>query len=444
MAAGQFRVPWATAMNAVNRQPSNSSRPVVPHDRTWRRWFDQGEPRPYRGPFTRWPHATDSALALIVLGVSLVAVAASALDDADDFGLAAIGDRPVGAFVLLTLAAVALLWRRRHPIATTGFVSAVMITWAVAGYGDGQDLALVVAIYSVGRYTANHLYSLGIAAAVVLVSIIDTIIDTNQRIDVAPAIILTALPWYVGRRVRNRGDYLVLLQERATRLEAEQHARARQAVADERSRIARELHDVVAHQVSMMTIQAGAAKTTARYDLDSAVDAMGDVERAGRQALGELRHLLGVLRPDTEDPDELGPQPGLAGIATLTDELRRTGADVTVNMAELPDDLPASVDLSAYRIVQESCTNIIKHAGPDPTVHMNIGFDDHGLVIDITNQTTNTTTTNTTAPGLPESGYGIAGMRERASLLDGTLVAEPLRPNRYRVSARLPLEVEPT
>ena len=418
----------------------NSIPPVstAGRDRAWQSWFDPGEPHLYRGPLARWPHATDGILALIVLGVSLVAVAVSALDDGEDVDLATIGDRPVGVFALLTLAAAALLWRRRHPIATTGFVLAVMSVWALAGYGDGQELALIVATYSVGRYSTNHVHGLAIVAAVVAVSIIDTIIDTNQRIDIAPAIILTGLPWYVGRRIRNRGEYLTLLQERAVRLEAEQLARARRAVADERSRIARELHDVVAHQVSMMTVQAGAAKTIARDDLESAIDAMGDVERAGRQALGELRHLLGVLRPDSADPDDLGPQPGLADISKLTEQLATTGAHITFHVADLPDPLPTAVDLSGYRIVQESFTNIVKHAGPDPAVHLAIGLDEHGLVIEITNSV------KTTSTGLPGSGYGIAGMRERATLLGGTLVAEPEPPDHYRVCARIPIEVEPS
>jgi signal transduction histidine kinase len=418
----------------------NSITPVstAGRGRAWQSWFDPGEPHLYRGPLARWPRATDSILALIVLGVSLVAVAVSALDDGEEFDLATIADRPIGAIAILAVAAAALLWRRQHSIATTGFILAVMIVWAAAGYGDGQELALIVAVYSVGRYSTNHVHSLAIVAAVVAVSIIDTIIDTNQRIDIAPAIILTALPWYVGRRIRNRGEYLVLLQERGERLEAEQQARARQAVADERSRIARELHDVVAHQVSMMTVQAGAARTIARDDLDSAINAMGDVEQAGRHALGELRHLLGVLRPDNADPDELGPQPGLVDIETLTNKLSHTGADVTLTIHDLPDDLPVAVNLSAYRIVQESLTNIVKHAGAHPTVDIAITVDEQDLVIDITN------TTSAASPGLPHSGYGITGMRERATLLGGTLDAAPLAPDHYRVCARLPLEVEPT
>lgn len=425
-------------MIALDPEPRSSSPPVIGRGSTWRHWFDPGEPHLSRGPFARWPRATDGVLAVIVFGLSLVAVVASDLNDGQDFTFATIGDRPRGAFALLAVAAFALLWRRRQPIATTAFLLVVMMFWALAGYGDGQELALVVAVYGVGRYSTDHRLSLITLTAVVAVSILGTVIDTHQRIDILPAIILTALPWYVGRRIHNRGDYLTLLRERAERLEADQQARARQAVADERSRIARELHDVVAHQVSMMTVQAGAAKTIARDDLDTAIGAMRDVETAGRQALGELRHLLGVLRPPADKTDELGPQPGLADITTLAEQLGHTGADVTLTSAHLLDALPASVDLSAYRIVQESFTNIVKHAGPSPTVAVSVGLDDSGLVIEITN------TTTTTSHDLPGSGFGIAGMRERATLLGGTLDAAPLPPDRFRVRAHLPFTVEPT
>jgi signal transduction histidine kinase len=339
---------------------------------------------------------------------------------------------------MLALAAAALLWRRSRPIAVTVGVMAITVAWAVAGYGDGEDLALIVAIYSVGRYTADDRQSLAALVGVIAVSILGTVIDSNQRVDILPALLLGGLPWYVGRRIRNRGEYLALLTERAERLEADQLDRARRAVADERSRIARELHDVVAHQVSMMTVQAGAAKTVAREDLDAAIDAMGDVERAGREALGELRHLLGVLRPGDQAGGTLGPQPGFGDIRSLADRLTDTGADVSLTIAPPPMSLPAAVDLSAYRIVQESLTNIIKHAGPNPAVQIDIGFDSFGLVITIIN----TITIEETA-GLPGSGYGISGMRERATLLGGTLTAEA-RPPGFHVEARIPLEEERT
>ena len=424
-------------MNSVT-QDRDRTGPGSPRRPAWAAWLDPGEPHPTGGPFARWPRAADGALAIIVFFGSLVAVTASDLDDADEFTAAAIGDRPAGAFALLAIAAGALWWRRSRPVTVAAFVLGVMVVWAIAGYGDGQEFALVVAIYSVGRYTTDPRHSLVALLAAVAVSIVGTVIDASQRVDVLPAVILTGLPWYVGRRIRNRGDYLALLRERAERLEAEQQARARRAVADERSRIARELHDVVAHQVSMMTVQAGAARTIARDDVDAAIGAMGDVEEAGRQALGELRLLLGVLRPDAHGPDHLGPQPGLADIPELVERLTHTGADTTLTCPELPVDLPASVDLSTYRIVQESLTNIIKHAGPNPTVGVTVALDGDELAIDITN------TTEGAAAHLPSSGFGIAGMRERAGLLGGTLTAGPESPDRFRVHASIPLKPEST
>ncbi len=425
---------------AASRHEHLTASPAFGRLRAFMARFDPEEPHPVIGPFTRWPRASDGVLVVIVFAVSLVTVTASAIGDDEDFTLSAIGDRPLGAVGLLAVAALALWWRRARPIAVAVAVLTITVGWALANYGDGHDVALVVASYSVGRYASDHRHSMATVAALVGVSILGTIIDPNQRVDIVPAILLGGLPWYVGRRIRNRGDYLSLLQDRAERLEAEQHARARQAVADERARIARELHDVVAHQVSMMTVQAGAAKTVARSDLDAAIDAMADAERAGREALGELRHLLGVLRPDSADADRLGPQPRLGGVSALVDELSQTGADVSLTMEELPEAVPTAVELSAYRIVQESVTNIVKHAGTNPVVDISIAVDDGWLLIDIVN----TVTASPRETSHPASGYGLVGMRERAALLGGTLRATLERPDRFVIHARLPLEPEPS
>ncbi len=333
--------------------------------------------------------------------------------------------------------AASLLWRRRQPVQVVGFILVAFVVWAMFGYGEGQDLALVFALYSLGRYVTDLRHSLVAITVAVVVVAVGTAIDDQQAVDVAGSLLFTWLPWYIGHRVRNRRDYLVLLQDRAAQLERRQHDEARRAVADERSRIARELHDVVAHRVSMMTVQAGAAKTIARSDIDTAVEAMGDVERAGRQALGELRQLVGVLRPDNADPDGLGPQPGIADIAALVDQITRTGIDVSLAIPDLPNEPAAVVGLSTYRIVQESLTNVVKHAGPNPTVDVLVTADDHQLSIEITN-----TSYAPQAKHLPQSGYGIIGMRERAELLGGTLDAGPRSGNRFTVLARIPIEPE--
>jgi signal transduction histidine kinase len=234
--------------------------------------------------------------------------------------------------------------------------------------------------------------------------------------------------WYVGRRLRIRG-------ERAAQLEREQAAEARRAVAEERTRIARELHDVVAHRVSLMTVQAGAAKTVAADDPESASKAMQAVETAGRQALDELRHLLGVLRPEA-DVEDMGPQPGLADVPRLVDQSRAAGLDVSLTMDGEQIDLPARVDLSAYRIVQEALTNALKHAGPGARAEVRLHTDNRGVDIEVLDNGRGVTI-------LTGSGHGIVGMRERALLLGGRLDVGPRAGGGFHVVAYLPVGEEP-
>ncbi len=414
-----------------------STTPGPPPRGRWRALADHlggGEPQPHRGPFARWPRAADAVLAVTVFAASLLAVAASAVADGEGFDPRSVGDIPPAAVVLLALAAATLIARRNHPVGVSALLAGFLVLWALAGYGDGQDLALIVAVYSVGRYVGDPALSVAIPASLVALSLLGGVIDPHQRVDVAPTLMAGIIPWYVGRRVRERGEYLALLRERARRLREDQLARTRRAMAEERARIARELHDVVAHQVSMMTVQAGAARTIAGEDPEAALAAMGDIERAGREALGELRHLLGVLRPQGDHSDDLGPQRGLADVPALVDELRRTGAGVTLDVSGPPVELPAAVDLSVYRIVQESLTNIVRHAGPEPTVEITLEVTDGEITVTVAN----TIEGAVSAPDLPRSGFGMVGMKERVNLLGGTLVAGPRPPDRFVVEARLP------
>ena len=408
-------------------------------------WVDQSAPRPFRGPFTRWPRTADGILAAVVWAVSVLLVTVSQLEDDEPLRGADLLDHPTAIFVLLGVSAGALAWRRSAPIVVTAVVLLVTIVWSLLGYGDGHDLPLVISMYTVGRTGVDARLGLSTLLTAAIVSIVATLVDADQNIDVLPALLLTVGPWYVGRQVWRRDAYVTLLAERGDRLEAEQLARARQAVAEERTRIARELHDVVAHQVSVMTIQAGAARVSIDDDPAGAAEAMGDVERAGRRALEELRHLLGVLRPDRDDradhPDaELGPRRGLSSLDDLTAVLVDVHAQVTVTFDDVPADLPTAVDVSAYRIIREAVTNIVKHAGSAPDVDIRISTVDGALEISVVNSVDR----DATNEPLATSGYGIVGMRERAALLGGHLVAEPLGPRRFRVAARLPLETEPT
>lgn len=171
------------------------------------------------------------------------------------------------------------------------------------------------------------------------------------------------LVWYVGRFVRVRDENKILVQDQAYQEQTRREIEAKQAVAQERTRIARDLHDIVAHHVSLMTVQAAAARTVADKDFPRAIEAMGAVEQVGREALNELRHLLGVLRLENED-DALGPQPGLVDVPRLVTQMRDAGIRIDFQIEGDPKSLSKGTDLAAFRIIQEALTNVLKHAGP--------------------------------------------------------------------------------
>lgn len=388
--------------------------------------------RRFRGPFSRWPRAADAVLA----GVVLLATVFVTDGPGDTLVVRRPGDVPLLVLVVFAVASGALYWRRRAPLVV---VAVVVTSWAAllgSGHADVGGAA-IVALYSAGRYaTRDLLGELGVVAAIVVVNV-DGMTDPAPWGEAVFGAVVMFVAWYVGRRLRLR-------EERRAQLRRERAAEAHRIVTEERTRIARELHDVVAHRVSLMTVQAGAAKAVAAEDPDAALRAMGAVEEAGRQALDELRHLLGVLRPETE-PDGLGPQPGLADLPVLIDEIRAAGPDVSVAMDVVPDELPARVDLSAYRIVQEALTNVLKHAGPEAHAEVRVGADGSGIVIDVLDDgpRADVGAAGETAGG-STSGHGIVGMRERALLLGGTLDAGPRRRGGFRVIAHLPTGGDPT
>jgi signal transduction histidine kinase len=390
-----------------------------------------------RGPFTRWPRAADAALATaIFLGTVFVTDGPG-----DSLVLRPAGAVPVPALLAFAVASAALYWRRRAPLAVLAVALAAWASTIGSGYADIGGAALV-ALYSAGRYASNDRRAhLGVGAAIAVV-VLDNLTDPAPWGDAVIGAVAMFVAWYVGRRLRLRS-------ERADQLRREQAAEARRIVVEERARIARELHDVVAHRVSLMTVQAGAAKAVAAQDPEGALQAMGAVEEAGRQALDELRHLLGVLRPET-DPDGLGPQPGLADLPRLVEQVRGAGLDVSLATDGVPDRLPARVDLFAYRIVQEALTNVLKHAGPGARTEVRVGTDRSGIVVEVLDDgqgrawsrpeaDDQLTPTGPTA----RAGRGIVGMRERALLLGGTLDARSRPGGGFRVVAHLPTGGEP-
>jgi signal transduction histidine kinase len=364
----------------------------------------------------------DVVVAVAVFGASVVNVAAQ---DA-----AEISEIPGVGFLMLAIGSVALFWRRGWSIAVLGVVLAMTVAWTALGQPGNPVFHILVSLYAVGRYVPEGRISL--AALVVALAVVGfgQLADGDSASEVGTALVVTTLPWYVGRRVRIRSDLAAAARERAEYLEWKRATEAERAIADARAGIARELHDVVAHNVSVMTVQAGVARLVVTDDPERAREAIGVVEEAGRRALDELRHLLGVLRPETAS-GELTPQPALSQVEDLVDQLRQTGMSISL-VVDVPSELPVRMDLFAYRIVQEALTNVLKHGGLDAEAHVRVEEIDGHLDIEVTDS-------GTATPTLPGSGQGIVGMQERASLLGGTFEAGRRPEGGFRVLARLPI-----
>jgi signal transduction histidine kinase len=246
--------------------------------------------------------------------------------------------------------------------------------------------------------------------------------------------LLTALVcFFIGRTVHNRRRYTAALEERARTAELNQAALTAQAVAEERRRIARELHDVVAHHVSVMSVLATGSRRMLNRDPKAADEALATIEETGRTALREMRRLLSVLRADTEPAGELAPQPGLAGVTNLVEQVREAGLPVTLRVDGQPGPMDPGVALTVYRIVQEALTNALKHAG-SATAEVRLSFGTQALEVEVCD------TGRGPQLGSAAIGHGLLGMRERVMLYGGTLRTGPRPGGGYRLSAKIPVE----
>lgn len=241
-----------------------------------------------------------------------------------------------------------------------------------------------------------------------------------------------------GDAVRSRRAFVDAIRERAERAERTREEEARRRVAEERLRIARDLHDVVAHHIALVNVQAGVAAHVMDKRPDQAKEALAHVREASRSALGELRATVGLLRQsgDPEAPTE--PAPGLAVLGELVDKVRRAGLPVEVACADRLTPLPAAVDLAAYRVIQEALTNVQKHAGPGAKAEVSvIRVGETAEVTVLDNGTGRSEGAGTAADG---GGHGLLGMRERVTALGGTLTAGPRYGGGFRVHAILPVK----
>lgn len=337
------------------------------------------------------------------------------------------------ASALMVVGGVSLAWRRIYPIAVGGVVVATGIAQSAIGMSMHSAVSPVIAIlvvsWSIGVYEDRRRAVLGLALVVCgmwLAIGIDVLRGTDhyQATDVPWIGTLIALPGVLGLLFGARTKSLRAAEARAARLELER----REAVAEERTRIARELHDVIAHSVSVMTVQAGAAEEMLRVDPGRAVEPVRAVQETGRQALVEMKRLVGMLREGDEETG-LAPQPGFAEVELLVAQVREAGLEIDLRVEGTPRPLPIGVDLSVYRVVQEALTNSLKHGGRRATVTLR--FDPEKLAIEVDDEGVVTV--------VGGSGHGLAGMRERVGIFGGTFDAGPRAGGGFTVRAQLPL-----
>lgn len=376
----------------------------------------------------RDPRVHDAALAAAVAALAGLEVAVS-----DE-----LGQRPVAAVAAL-LVTLPVAVRRRFPLGALATAAATFVAQALAGASLSQSiaagLAVLILVFSVATQRSGRQAALGLGIAICAFWL--TILAETERgtvehaIDDYPFVAFWAIAvCLAGYALRGRARRISGLEGETIRLGREREERARVAVAAERARIARDLHDIVAHSVSVIVVQAAAAEEVLGREPERARAPLRAIQETGDQALTEMRRLLGILRA-TDDARERGRQPGLAGLNALATEFREAGLPVEVAVEGDSKPLPAGVDLAAYRIVEEALTNALKHSARADT-RVRVRHLDDAIDLEVTDDGPEPATVET-------GGHGLIGMRERARLYGGTLDAGPRTGSGFAVRARLPL-----
>ncbi|GAA4991066.1 histidine kinase [Yinghuangia aomiensis] len=349
---------------------------------------------------------------------------------------------PRAAPVLWTAAAcVPLVWRSRAPVTVAVAVVAVEITHlAVASDQLLVPSSSLIALYTVAsRLPRQRAWPIGLTVAVLLT--IALALDGSDEFFAAGTLAsfdLLVLALALGDLTRSRRAHLLALRQRAEQAERTREDEAARRVTAERVRIARDLHDVVAHHITLVNAQAGVAQHLVRTDAEAAYLALGQLKENSRAALDELRATVGLLRQDDDAAESRTPTPTLADLDNLAASFRHTGLPVDVTVTGTPRPPSPSVELAAYRIAQEALTNTAKHAGPDAHARVRLDYGDAALRLEITN-------TGEVVPpsAITTSGHGLIGMRERAAASGGILTAGPRPGGGFCVSAELPLSADP-
>jgi signal transduction histidine kinase len=368
-------------------------------------------------------------------------------------GLAPFVSMPVGSglprgrfalgYGLVLLHTLPLAGRRRFP----GTVLALVVASGLAGAALGlppffEGPAILVAVYSVAAYGSRWVSLAGLAVAELgLAALQLTPFEFAEIEGLAPvgSMGILAAAWLLGHFAHNYRAYAAGLEERTAELERAREELARRAVTEERLRLARELHDVVAHAMSVIAVQSGVGAHVADSRPGEVGKALAAIEVTSRAALTELRRLLGVLRQDGDPQASLAPVPGLANLEGLLAEVAEAGLAVRLQVEGAPAPLPAGVDLSAYRIVQEALTNVVKHAGP-AHAQVTIRYRDHEVAVEVIDDGRGVAAV--AADGGKGTGHGLIGMAERVAAFGGDLEVGPRPGGGFRVAARLPLAAD--
>jgi signal transduction histidine kinase len=407
----------------------------------------------YRAGVLEWvrthPRHFDAAVAAVILLSNLVGMTTRS------YAGMTFRAPDLVSLVLNVTCAAPLAVRRQYPVPVAFVSISSYMALAFFDYSSfGGSLAMPVAVYTLGTSAATGPgITIALASAAASVAYLEANRERLAAAGVEPNIwyfgsqfVITIGLWIIGRTVRARRLYLSDLEDRADRLERTASAELRAALAEERTRMARELHDVVAHHVSVMTVQAAAARRMIGRSPDRSVEAMRAVEETGRSALVEMRRIVGALRSVDADESaagvqpDLAPQSGVAELEPLLARAREAGLDVELTIVGEPRSLPSGVDLAIFRVVQESLTNTLTHAGPTRAAVL-LRYEPDAVVVGVTDDGGKRRAGGTGRPiSSDRLGHGLVGMRERVTLNGGTLQTGPRSVGGFQVQARLPLE----
>ncbi|HXH97998.1 MAG TPA: sensor histidine kinase [Gaiellaceae bacterium] len=379
-----------------------------------------------------WPFARHYWLDLLVVVTSLASALEVALTREGPQTPHTTQWFTVPAVVLIV---VSLLGRRRLPFAAP---AALWVVAAAVTFVDGRLVASTQGLFVAGLFAAfllGHLPDsrqgrVGLATVLGGAAIVVYNDPSHSAGELVFTPILFAIAWLAGFALYERATRAEAAETRAAQAERDRESAARLAVAEERARIARELHDIVAHSVSVMVLQVGAVRHRLPGELEQDRDALQDVERTGRAALAEMRRLLGAMRSEQDELD-LTPQPGLGSLEPLLDEIRRSGLPVELHLEGEPVQLPHAIDLSAYRIIQEGLTNALKHAHAG-RADVVVRYRPDELRIDVRDDGRGPATSD-------GAGHGLVGIGERVKLYGGTMTAGPAAGGGFALTAQLPL-----